>query len=759
MEHAQPSTGTRPSRARSYMSFRRLGGLFLLLGGWAWFALCSAPGCHIWFSPPDQQSCDPLKYPVLSTPWTQAMQRTPRLTGCLQVAWGANLEKGEGILVQIDDLGQLYGREGTTDRFSSKQPILLPSYISGEERRFRLFVLAPSFGREQPFEEIEQFCHTEMSVPAYDCLAAKEEATCWFYFAFRPESNFGATTPTIQDDMNQSCRIFARSVIQEQVPEEKIVEESVSPEEKTREEPILEEMIAEDAGPEPLPEPQPEPNCESDPDIGQSCILSDKLGGCRDGKWACVAGQKTCKALLSPSPEICDRLDNNCNGQVDEGFFQVVTSVGKSLRSFQSVAIGPQGDIYVAGNFSGDFSLGQWNLSSQGGSDIVVARLSSDGKPKWVVRGGGAQSDEVSHITVDAKGYVYIMGSFTGATVLGNTTLRTSANRGWFLAQLDGQGSFTWAQTHAGTAILNPKALHTDASGQVYVVGDLAGQTATFGKMVLNSPGGNNGFFVRFDAQGQATLAKLFGGESYIYVRDAAFDGSNFYVVGRFNSSASFDSFQLTSLGREDLFLVRMTMDADVMWAIRAGTETSDDIESAVFVQQGELVVTGRFVQSMKLGKLSLSHAGQALYLAGLDPSNGDFRWAVALGDGNYIQPKRLGSDRAGDIYVLGEFGSSLNVGGSKLQSAIEVSGFLARFDRAKQTWLWGISPKSASSNPSDSDFTFARSLAVEPLGHSYFAGGFLGDFIFGSVQAQSNVRVEAAFLAKVTASGEWSCP
>ncbi len=41
-------------------------------------------------------------------------------------------------------------------------------------------------------------------------------------------------------------------------------------------------------------------------------------GVCKAGKTACVAGALVCQQTVSPKPDVCDLLDNNCDGAVDE---------------------------------------------------------------------------------------------------------------------------------------------------------------------------------------------------------------------------------------------------------------------------------------------------------------------------------------------------------------------------------------------------------------------------------------------------------
>jgi YVTN family beta-propeller protein len=53
--------------------------------------------------------------------------------------------------------------------------------------------------------------------------------------------------------------------------------------------------------------------------LGQTCTVSGQLGLCRLGTTACMAGAPSCVQTTQASPEVCNGFDNDCNGVVDNG--------------------------------------------------------------------------------------------------------------------------------------------------------------------------------------------------------------------------------------------------------------------------------------------------------------------------------------------------------------------------------------------------------------------------------------------------------
>jgi Putative metal-binding motif len=58
---------------------------------------------------------------------------------------------------------------------------------------------------------------------------------------------------------------------------------------------------------------------DGSPGANLNCTVPGKQGACAAGKTICSAGAIVCNQTVVPSAEVCDNIDNNCNGQADEG--------------------------------------------------------------------------------------------------------------------------------------------------------------------------------------------------------------------------------------------------------------------------------------------------------------------------------------------------------------------------------------------------------------------------------------------------------
>lgn len=166
---------------------------------------------------------------------------------------------------------------------------------------------------------------------------------------------------------------------------------------------------------------------------------------------------------------------------------------GSGTAGGEGIAVGPGGDVYVAGDHQGDIDFGGGPLANKYGANVFVARLDTSGKHVWSRSYGDSTAQHARGIAVDAKGRAVLTGLFSGKLDFGGGALTSvGPSDDIFVAKLDTHGCQVWAKSFGDTAEQAANGLALDASGNALVVGNNTGSTA-FGATTLTTAPGDYG--------------------------------------------------------------------------------------------------------------------------------------------------------------------------------------------------------------------------------------------------------------------------
>ncbi|HLG35711.1 MAG TPA: SBBP repeat-containing protein [Bacteroidia bacterium] len=313
---------------------------------------------------------------------------------------------------------------------------------------------------------------------------------------------------------------------------------------------------------------------------------------------------------------------------------------GTSNDQGNSISIDTSGNVYSTGKFSGtvdfDPGAGTFNLTSAGGQDIFVNKLDASGNFVWAkAMGGGTIDDEGLSIAIDASANVYTTGYFKGPADFdpGAGTYNLNSVVNWydiFISKLDSSGNFIWAKAMGGGATDFGHSIAIDASQNVYTTGYFYG-TADFdpgaGTYNLTSAATIQDIFVsKLDASGNFAWAKAISGTGYDEGYSIAVDASaNVYTTGKFTGTSDFDpgagTFNLTSAGGSDVFISKLDVSGNFVWAKSAGGTDADAGLSLALATSGNILVTGVFRSpSIAFSLTTLTNAGNFdIFIAKLD--------------------------------------------------------------------------------------------------------------------------------------------
>lgn len=258
-------------------------------------------------------------------------------------------------------------------------------------------------------------------------------------------------------------------------------------------------------------------------------------------------------------------------------FMWVNLTSGASYEEYRSIAVDDNDNIYAQGVYQGtvdfDPGAGVVNETSAGLEDSFIQKFNNDGTLAWAKVFGGTGSVFGICSDIDGSGNVYTSGYFTGTADLdpGVGTANVSTNLGafdWniFIQKLDVLGNFVWGKMIASpSGGEQPADIVVNDAGDVFLTG-YCGQTTDFdpgaGTYNLTSAGSYDFFLLQLDANGEFVWAENWGAEMPDYTKAIAMDDQgSLFLTGFFQDTVDFDfSTNVSELvaGGADYFLLKL---------------------------------------------------------------------------------------------------------------------------------------------------------------------------------------------------------
>jgi hypothetical protein len=431
------------------------------------------------------------------------------------------------------------------------------------------------------------------------------------------------------------------------------------------------------------------------------------------------------------------------------------------------------GNVYAIGRFQGtvDFDPGSGivNLTSNGGADVFIQKLTSSGNLVWAKSFGGTLNELGSFLAIDGSGNLYATGYFQGTVDFdpGSGTVNLTSNGGEdiFIQKLTSSGNLIWAKSFGGSSNDNVNSLSVDSSGNFYIMGIFSG-TVDFdpglGTVNLTSNGNSDVYVQKLTSSGNLVWAKSFGGTSHEFGRSISIDDTgNVYIAGSFSGTADFDPgsgiFNLTSNGGEDIFIQKLTSSGNLVWAKSFGGPNNELPNSISLDSWGNVYNTGFFSGTVDfdpgLGTVNLtSNRGADVYIQKLT-SSGNLVWAKSFGGSSTVVANSIFADAFGNVYTTGYFSGTadfdLGSGIFNLTSNGLSDVFIQKLTSSGNL-VWAKSFGGSS-------YDQANFTSVDASGNVITSGIFSGTVDFdpgiGTVNLTSNGGYDF-FIQKLTSSG-----
>ena len=358
---------------------------------------------------------------------------------------------------------------------------------------------------------------------------------------------------------------------------------------------------------------------------------------------------------------------------------------GTGAERVTSLARDAAGNLYLGGAFEGsadfDPGAGAQVLTSLGGEDGFLVKLSAAGDFMWSRRFGGTSGDQVTGVAVDPAGRTYATGVFSGSADLlpaaGPTIVSNGAAQDAFLLGLDPAGAVSFLFPIGGIETDQANAIAVTSTGVVVVGGSFRGSAAFAGSTVtqLTSQGGDDAFLAGYASDGTLVWARALGGLDQEEIRAGGIAPDlegGVVATGSFTGTTDFDGgtpvADRTSLGGTDWFAVRYDGAGGFRSVFAVGSVATDPAPRPAADPDGSLLLTGGFSGAVDFDPgsgssvlASLGSGGASDVFVAKYTFSGGLTWVSRFGEGTSEAERQnrgvaIAPFPTGGVVIAGQF-------------------------------------------------------------------------------------------------------
>jgi len=295
------------------------------------------------------------------------------------------------------------------------------------------------------------------------------------------------------------------------------------------------------------------------------------------------------------------------------------TKISRNKKSDVGVGISIDntGNIFVAGNYEGEFIMDDKKIKSNGKYDICITKLNSNGDCSWV-KTFGDKEDNLANTILSTNNKILVGG---------NSHAGLSGFTG-YVAEIETEtGNINWTKNIGAIKGHIEKIIH-DGNSAYYITGSIEGKNP-------NDESYNCFVSKVSDKNGEDVWVKTFEsnqakGNDMVCDKDG-----NLFITGSFLDSLKINETLVKGKELEDIFLIKLSSTGQVILGEDYGHAKSD-IGRKLFYRNEKLIMSGEFSNDIEFGTTLLTGGENTFFVAFFDPQTSQFKNAKVLA--NHLQ-------------------------------------------------------------------------------------------------------------------------
>lgn len=256
-----------------------------------------------------------------------------------------------------------------------------------------------------------------------------------------------------------------------------------------------------------------------------------------------------------------------------------------------------------------------------------------------------------SGICSDSENSIYVAGSFVDSLIYKTDTIISASTNNIFLLKTNSDNEFIWKNILKSTETVTVNGITIDSLDNIYIYGHFSG-SLSYQTYNVTSFGGEDIFILKLNKNGQLLLSRRFGGSADNYLYNLKISPSNtLYFCGSFYGSMPFAAQNRVSSGGSDGYIAEMDTLGNQISFIKIGGSNDENIKDFSFTTNSQLVAGGNFGSNLTIGTSSITPLGSTfsnMFLATLNYSNFIWLWGIRLNTNNSGQTNSIKSIEKG---------------------------------------------------------------------------------------------------------------
>ena len=329
-------------------------------------------------------------------------------------------------------------------------------------------------------------------------------------------------------------------------------------------------------------------------------------------------------------------------------------------------------------------------------TDGMIIKYSSNGETEWAKVIGGTNDDTISSVAESSDGGYIVGGYFKSSSIdLGNgISLSSNGSTDGMIIKYSSNGETEWARVIGGTSNDYIESVSETTDGGYIVGGYFYSSSIDLGNGISltnqsKSTDYTDGMIIKYSSNGETEWAKGIGGTDFDYINSVSETTDGGYLIGGYFESRSIDlgnGISLSNHAYTNGMIIKYGSSGEVEWAKRIGRKDFTEINSVSETRDGGYIVGGYFTSSIDLENgIWLSNPGSKDGMIIKYGSSGEVKWAKVIGGENYCNIESVSETRDGDYIVRGKFTSSIDLeNGVSLSSNGSYDGMILKITDKK---------------------------------------------------------------------------